>query len=61
METGYYWIKDIINNEDIWVIAFYKDRYFSISGMPYTFLAHELSEIGDRVDVPEKYKNKVGF
>ena len=52
MENGYYWVKF----RDEWQIAEYCDGYFAIHGQDEEVRTNRVQEIGDHVEVPEKYK-----
>jgi len=66
-ESGYYWVKDVFEN---WTIAywysnkFYTNNYWALLDVEegaHSENSSDISihEIGDKIEVPEKYKNTV--
>ncbi len=47
MKDGYYWVR----TKDTWIIAFY------YNGKVLRIKANELQEIGDYIEMPDKYKD----
>jgi hypothetical protein len=57
-KTGWYFVK--FEKPESWRIAFYDSEWngWCFCGSEFSFETKQLYEIGDMVEVPEKYKDK---
>ena len=54
MKDGYYWVRD----EDTWIITLYNSEFDRFRDPFYgeCFTREDITEIGDYIETPDKYK-----
>ena len=51
-ESGFYWVKC----HDEWTIARWEDLHWEVVGCGYCMNDHDFDSIGDKIQMPEKYR-----